>query len=63
MRFFVISDLHLGKEVSVNKAKEQLEALCSKIRIDFSPKETILFIIMGDIINAGDTIAFTDARV
>lgn len=63
VRFFMISDLHLGKGVSVDKAKEQLETLCSKIRTDFSPKETILFIIMGDIINASDTTAFADARV
>lgn len=59
----MISDLHLGKGVSVGKAKEQLEILCSKIRTDFSHKETILFIIMGDIINASDTTAFADARV
>lgn len=59
----MISDLHFGKGVSVAKAKSQLEALCGKIRTEFTPKETILFIIMGDIINASDTTAFADARV
>ena len=59
----MISDLHFGKGVSVAKAKSQLEALCGKIRTEFTPIETILFIIMGDIINASDTTAFADARV
>ena len=61
VRFFLISDLHLGKGVFLDKAIEQLKILCSKIRKDFTPKEIILFIIMGDIINASDTTAFKDA--
>lgn len=63
MRFFIISDLHLSNGVSLDDAKEQLTCLCSKIRIDFSPKETILFIVLGDIINASDITAFSEARI
>lgn len=60
MRFFVISDLHMGETIKIDVAKQQLKSLCSRIRADFPPKETILFIIMGDIINASNTSAFDD---
>lgn len=63
MRFFVLSDLHLGEKISVDKATQQLQSLCSRIRAELLPTETILFIIMGDIINASHTDAFDDARV
>ena len=63
MRFFAISDLHLGEGLGVDKAKEQLKSLCSRIRADFQPNETIVFVIMGDIINASNTNAFDDVRV
>ena len=63
MRFFVISDLHMGEGFGVDKAKEQLKSLCSRIRADFQPNETIVFVIMGDIINASNTNAFDDARI
>ena len=63
MRFFVISDLHLGESLGVDKAKEQLKSLCSRIRADFPPNETVVFVVMGDIINASNTNAFDDARI
>jgi|GEM_PF-1378833 len=63
MRFFMISDLHFGIGLSVEKAKGQFVTLCRKIRSDFSLEDTILFIIMGDIIFRGDTAAFSDARI
>ena len=63
VRFFVISDLHLGKNISIDKATGQLKTLCDKIQVEFSPKETVLFIIMGDIINASDTSAFEHAKI
>ena len=63
MRFFVISDLHMGEGLGVDKAKEQLKSLCSRIRADFPPNETIVFIIMGDVINASNTDAFDDVRM
>lgn len=63
MKFFMISDLHLGKGVEVRKAKEQLVNLCSRIRADSYPQETILFVIMGDVINASETSAFVDAKI
>lgn len=63
MRFFVISDLHMGEGLEVNQAKEQLKSLCSRIRADFPPNETIVFIVMGDIINTSNTNAFDDVRV
>lgn len=63
MRFFMLSDLHLGGQTETAKAKEQLETLCSRIRADSFPGEKFLFIIMGDIINASHTDAFADARI
>lgn len=59
----MISDLHMGEGLGVDKAKEQLKSLCSRIRADFQPNETIVFVIMGDIINASNTNAFDDVRV
>jgi len=59
----MISDLHFGIGLSVEKAKGQFVTLCRKIRSDFSLEDTILFIIMGDIIFRGDTAAFSDARI
>ena len=63
MKFFMISDFHLGRGVDIDKAKGQLVNLCGIIRKNSSPKEMILFIIMGDIINASDTSAFMDAQI
>ena len=63
MRFFVISDLHMGESLGIDKAKEQLKSLCSRIRADFPPNETVVFVVMGDIINASNTNAFDDARI
>lgn len=47
MRFFMLSDLHLGQDAVLEKAKEQIKDLCGRIRADIDPDETILFIIMG----------------
>lgn len=62
MKFFMISDLHLGKGNDVDKAKNQLIDLCALIRTQSYPKEILLFIIMGDVINASDIDAYEDAK-
>ncbi len=63
MRFFMLSDFHLGQDAILEKAKEQLMNLCSRIRSDINPDEVILFILMGDIVNKSDVRAFDDAKV
>ena len=62
MRFFMLSDLHLGQDIVLEKAKEQMKDLCGRIRADIDPDETILFIIMGDIVNKSDVRAFDIAK-
>lgn len=61
MRFFVISDLHLDVDFNITKAKALLKDLCSRIRAEI-PQEKILFIFLGDIINAGNVSGFDSAR-
>ena len=63
MRFFMLSDFHLGQEDVLENAKEQMMNLCARIRSDISPDEVILFILMGDIVNKSDIGAFADAKV
>lgn len=62
MRFFMLSDLHLGQDTVLENAKEQMKDLCGRIRADIDPDETILFIIMGDIVNKSDVRAFDIAK-
>lgn len=61
MRFYVLSDLHIGHNSNKEEAKKMLGELCSKIRAS-SFQEEILFIILGDLIDRGDTAAFCNAR-
>ena len=63
MKFFMIGDLHLGKDNSLEYAKSQLVDLCGKIRAESYPKEMPLFIIMGDIIHVSNTTVFEDTKV
>ncbi len=53
MRFFMISDLHLGEQKSLGMALENLDLLCRAIRADVSPDDLLLFIFMGDLIDRG----------
>ncbi len=53
MRFFMISDLHLGRFDNNKIAEENIKLLCSKIRDEVSPYECLLFIILGDITEGG----------
>ena len=58
MRFFMISDLHLGNPTDDNLASENITLLASKIRGDISPNEDVLFVILGDLIDRGQRNAF-----
>ncbi len=62
MRFYILSDLHLGKEFGSTAACDILRKLCSEIRKSTKPGETVLFIILGDIANKGDVLSFNTAK-
>lgn len=62
MRFFMISDLHLGNPIDDNLASENITLLASKIRGDISPNEDVLFVILGDLIDRGQRSAFDCAE-
>lgn len=63
MRFFMLSDLHIGSGVPIAVIKAQLTRLCCTIRKESTPGETILFVIMGDVIHRGDASQFSDAQI
>ena len=56
MRFYILSDLHLGENFGATKACERLKKLCCEIRKTTAPKETVLFVVLGDIANKGNTL-------
>lgn len=61
MRFYMLSDLHLGGSGIAEAANRRLIKLCNKIRRELSPDEPVLFIILGDLIHQGDPAAFEAA--
>ena len=62
MRFYILSDLHLRAEVEAYTTSDRIKKLCAKIRTAVDIDETILFIVLGDIINKGEVLSFTTAR-
>ena len=61
MRFYMLSDLHLGGSGIAEAANRRLIKLCNKIRRELSPDAPVLFIILGDLIHQGDPAAFEAA--
>jgi len=61
MRFYILSDLHLGHNTTAEEAKKRLCKLCRDIRTVTSPFEEVLFIILGDIANQGSMLSFDTA--
>ena len=53
MRFYMLSDLHVGESKDVEGSKKKLGKLCAEIRTNPWHDDTVLFVVMGDIINAG----------
>lgn len=62
MRFYILSDLHLSAEVDKSKVENCLKKLCSEIRKTTDISETVLFIILGDIIAKGSKLSFETAQ-
>lgn len=62
MRFYVISDLHFTKEGISNSLLDDVAKFCTDIRRSTPPGTTALFIILGDILFHGDTLAFGKAE-
>lgn len=61
MRFYILSDLHFGYETNMEQAQALLEKLCSKINSETAPGSTVLFIVLGDIIDRGMSDAYEQA--
>lgn len=63
MRFFILSDFHLGLAGNKDNALGKVNLLCNKIHREITPaEEPIIFLLMGDMIDKGDTKAFSIAR-
>ena len=61
MRFYILSDLHLRKEVDDYEISARLKKLCSKIRKSEEIGNNILFIVLGDIADRGEKLSFDTA--
>lgn len=62
MRFFILSDLHLSADESPDATACQVKKLCAKIRTDIDLNERILFILLGDIADRGNSQSFSVGR-
>ena len=62
MRFFIISDLHLGEETDMQQLYTRTRTLCRKIRESTTPGEQIPIILLGDIVDGGNPDAFCAAK-
>ncbi len=62
MQIYTLSDLHLEPGCSNDRVYQGLQKLCSFIRKNPNGGRDILFILLGDIINQGNTEAFHDAK-
>ncbi len=62
MRFYILSDLHLSSGVGDAKAADRIKKLCAEIRKTTEITETVLFIILGDIIDRGAELSFQTAQ-
>ncbi|MBO5968061.1 MAG: metallophosphoesterase [Clostridia bacterium] len=58
MRFYVLSDLHLGNKGNETDAANILLKLCSEIRRTTAQGELVLFVVLGDIANKGSSLSF-----
>lgn len=61
MRFYILSDLHLGNKTDAKEAFNRLSKLCRVIRSETSPLEEVLFIVLGDIADKGSMLSFDTA--
>lgn len=59
MLIFTLSDLHLSKGKGTTQIFSELDWLCAKIRSEIQPGSMLLFIILGDIIESGETDGYT----
>ena len=57
MRFYILSDLHLGNKTDAKEACNRLSKLCKVIRSETSPLEEVLFIVLGDIADKGSMLS------
>ena len=57
MRFFMLSDFHLGDEY-LPETEERIKRLCRKVRSEINVEEMLLFILMGDLVDRGNGNAF-----
>lgn len=62
VRFFIISDLHLGEETDMQQLYTRTRTLCRKIRESTTPGEQIPIILLGDIVDGGNPDAFCAAK-
>jgi len=58
MRFFILSDLHLGGIYTFEKVSERLKKLCCQIRKDTTIGDSVLFIVLGDLVDRGKEESF-----
>ena len=58
MRFYILSDLHLGNKEAEEDAINRLNKLCCDIRSSTPNGDTVLFVILGDVADKGDTLSF-----
>ena len=61
MRFYVLSDLHFECNTDVECVKNNLSRLCEEIRTSEYDR-TILFVVLGDIVDCGDRNAYEVAE-
>lgn len=62
MRFYILSDFHLSVSLDKTKAETCIKTLCSEIRKSSDITETVLFIILGDIIDKGSELSIGPAE-
>lgn len=58
MRFYILSDLHLGNNMPEEDVIEVLKKLCCEIRSTTAEGDMVLFIVLGDIANKGNTLSY-----
>ena len=58
MRFFILSDLHLGGIYTFEQVSVRLKKLCCQIRKDTTIGDSVLFIVLGDLADRGKEESF-----
>ncbi len=62
MRFYQISDLHIGGSLTFETAIDKFGKLCGKIRAEHPTREDVLFVFTGDIVEAGNPSSYDIAK-